>query len=141
VFVATRSSAWHAVPVSDDSWVDGGTYERSWVAPGDPAAVESVLNNILEALGGRRTEVHGDVLFDGVIVFHMRAHVVPNAQHHPAMTAHYSLGPGWSQISTRVKLRLVAEHARDVGKPRFTNRCLEIVTSVVQATGSVPEPS
>jgi len=118
-----------------------GVYARSWVAPGDPAAVESVLNNILMALGGRRAESRGDVLFDGVIEFHMEAHVVPNAQRHPAMTAHYELSRGWSQVSTRISLTLTAANHRDFGKQRFTNRCLEIVTSVMQETGSVPEPS
>ena len=120
--------------------VDDGDYERTWVAPGDPAAVESVLNNVLEALGGRRAPTRGDVVFDGVVAFHMEAHVVPNAEHHPAMTAHYELGPGLSEISTRVTLTLYPEHRRDVGTRRFTNRALEIVTSVMQQTGSVPEP-
>ncbi|MEK9664175.1 MAG: hypothetical protein VW082_06085 [Candidatus Nanopelagicales bacterium] len=120
--------------------MDDGAYERTWVAPGDPAAVESVLNNVLESLGGRRSTARGDVLFDGVVAFHMQAHVIPNAEHHPAMTAHYELGPGWSVISTRITLTLYPEHRLDGGTRRFTNRSLEIVTSVMQQTGSVPEP-
>lgn len=127
--------------LSDDGAGRDGAYVRTWVAPGDPAAVESVLNNILEALGGRRSTTRGDVLFDGVVAFHMEAHVVPNAEHHPAMTAHYELGRGLSEISTRITLTLTPSHRRDIGTRRFINRSLEIVTSVMQETGSVPEPT
>ena len=112
----------------------------TWVAPGDPAGVESVLVGALQALGGHRSEVRGDVLFDGVIAFRMEAHVIPNAERHPAMTAHIALGPGLSDISTRVTLTLTAAREREASTTRFTNRCIEIVTSVQQATGSVPEP-
>jgi len=129
----------------------GEPFVSTWVAPGDQAAVESLTVNALLAMGGRsseggrlsegerRAESRDDVTFTGGVVLHMEAHVVPNAQRHPAMTAHVALTPGPTEITTTVTLSLSAIHGHEARTERFHSRCVEIATSVQEVTGSVPQ--
>lgn len=123
----------------------GEPFVSTWVAPGDQAAVESLTVNALLAMGGqlsegeRRAESRDDVSFSGGVVLHMEAHVVPNAQRHPAMTAHVALTPGPTEITTTVTLSLSAIHGHEARTERFHSRCVEIATSVQEVTGSVPQ--
>ena len=119
--------------------MDPEPYVATWLAPGDQAAVESLVLSALTELGGSPAQSRADLTFGGGLSLHMEAHVVPNAQRHPAMTAHVDLGPGNSAITTQVTLTLVARHAHEAASERFANRCLEICTSAQEATGSVPQ--